>query len=94
MDHRPFLPIWRGAYLSTLQRLTLLRHQLVADLVPHGWHLDLNRAEEVAARLGATENPSFADFFPHGRIEIRKPPLCLEEAPAPLHGERAHAQAS
>jgi NTE family protein len=93
MDHRPFLPIWRGAYLSTLQRLTLLRHQLVADLDPHGLHLDLHRAEEVAARLRATENPSFADFFPRGRIEIRRPPLCLEQTPAPPGGETTLAQA-
>ena len=26
MDHRPYLSIWRGAYLSTLQRIHLLRH--------------------------------------------------------------------
>lgn len=72
MDHRPYLPIWRGAYLSTLQRIHLLRHRMCGDLAAHGLALDLSRAEAVAARLEATETVTFADFFPDGRVAIAK----------------------
>jgi predicted acylesterase/phospholipase RssA len=79
MDHRPFLAIWRGAYLSTLRRLRVVQHRLAGDLAFHGIAVDTRRAEEVAARLERTPEPSFADFFPGGRVRIRRPPLCLEE---------------
>lgn len=72
MDHRPFLAIWKGAYLSTLQRIHLLRHRMCGDLAAHGLALDTSRAEAVAARLETTDSPSFADFFPDGRVAIAK----------------------
>lgn len=75
MDHRPYLEIWRGAYLSTLKRLGHLRHRLQGDLRVHGMKLDLSRAEAVAERLEATVTARFEDFFPDGRIELRRPPL-------------------
>ncbi|MBK9375769.1 MAG: hypothetical protein IPN03_19130 [Holophagales bacterium] len=70
MDHRPFLSIWRGAYLSTLQRIHLLRHRMCGDLATHGLSLDTARAEAVAARLEATTEAKFADFFPDGRVDV------------------------
>jgi predicted acylesterase/phospholipase RssA len=73
MDHRPYLPIWRGAYLSTLQRIQLLRYRMAGDLAVHGIRLDTERAEQVAERLNRTSNPSFADFFPDGRVALREP---------------------
>lgn len=75
MDHRPYLEIWRGAYLSTFKRLSHLRHRLEGDLRVHGVALDLARAESVAARLEASATLSFGDFFPDGRVDIRRPPL-------------------
>lgn len=75
MDHRPFLEIWRGAYLGTLARLQHVAHRLLGDLAAHGMRLDLARAEAVAARLAAASHPTFADFFPDGRVELRRPPL-------------------
>ncbi|MCL4810788.1 MAG: hypothetical protein KJ062_23760, partial [Thermoanaerobaculia bacterium] len=72
MDHRPFLSVWRGAYLSTLQRIHFLRHRMCGDLAAHGLALDLSRAEAVAARLEATPTPAFADFFPDGRVAVAK----------------------
>jgi predicted acylesterase/phospholipase RssA len=81
MDHRPFLEIWRGAYLSTWKRLHQLQHRLAGDLQVHGLGFDLARADAVAARLGAAIAPSFADFFPDGRVAIKRPPL-LKEARA------------
>jgi hypothetical protein len=74
MDHRPYLEIWRGAYLSTLQRLQALRYRLVGDLEGHGIVLDTTRAEEVAARLRATARLTLADFFPDGRVVFAPPP--------------------
>ncbi len=71
MDHRPFLPIWRGAYLSTFQRIQLLQHRLSGDLASHGMALRLDRAREVARRLEASPRAKFSDFFPDGRVEIR-----------------------
>ena len=70
MDHRPYLPIWRGAYLSTLQRIHLLRHRMCGDLAAHGLALDTSRAEAVAARLEATTDATFADFFPDGKVNV------------------------
>ncbi|MCC6522106.1 MAG: patatin-like phospholipase family protein [Polyangiaceae bacterium] len=80
MDHRPYLEIWRGAYLSTLQRLRRLAHRLVGDFQAHGFAIDLARAEAVGAQLLATPAPTFADFFPDRKIAIRRPPLALEAA--------------
>ena len=74
MDHRPYLPIWRGAYLSTLQRIQLLRYRMAGDLAVHGIRLDTSRAEAVAERLQNAPNPTFADFFPDGRVALREPP--------------------
>ena len=75
MDHRPYLEIWRGAYLSTFKRLSHLRHRLEGDLRVHGVRLDLARAGSVAARLEASRSLSFGDFFPDGRVHLRLPPL-------------------
>jgi len=73
MDHRPFLAIWRAAYLSTLQRIEHLKYRMCGDLAVHGVTLDTARAEEVAARLRAADAPTLADFFPNGRVELRLP---------------------
>ena len=72
MDHRPHLPIWRGAYLSTLQRIHLLRHKMSGDLAAHGLVLDTSRAEAIAARLEAATTVRFEDFFPDGKIDVVK----------------------
>jgi predicted acylesterase/phospholipase RssA len=88
MDHRPYLQIWRGAYLSTLQRLEFLCHRLRGDLGSHGILVDLDRAQAVASRLQSTASPTFADFFPDGEVAIKCPPLCVEqraEAGQPAH---------
>lgn len=63
MDHRPWLPIWKAAYLSTLQRFRQLRHRLAGDLREHHWHLDLAPAQQVADRLERSAHLSFADFL-------------------------------
>lgn len=75
MDHRPYLEIWRGAYLSTLNRLQHLHHRLRGDLAFHGVRLDLSRALEVKARLDAASPVRFEDFWPDGKVRIRRPPL-------------------
>lgn len=72
MDHRPYLAIWRAAYLSTLQRIRLLRHRMCGDLAAHGLALDLSRADSVAARLEAAESATFADFFPDGKVAVAR----------------------
>ena len=65
------------------------------DLAFHGLTFDTTRAEAVAERLSATEHPTFADFFPDGRIEIKQLPLCLEapHTPATPAHEEAPSQA-
>ena len=63
MDHRPWLPIWKAAYLSTLQRFRQLRHRLAGDLREHHWTLDLAPAQQVADRLERSTHLSFADFL-------------------------------
>lgn len=83
MDHRPYLEIWRGAYVSTLRRLVHLQHRLEGDLRAHGVELSFDRAREVAARLEAAVSPQLADFFPDGRLALRRPPLVGEAARAP-----------
>jgi predicted acylesterase/phospholipase RssA len=72
MDHRPYYPVWRGAYLSTLQRIRHLRHRMCGDLAAHGLALDLARAEAVGARLEATQEATFADFFPDGKVDVAR----------------------
>ncbi len=72
MDHRPFLAIWKGAYLSTLQRIHHLRHRMCGDLAVHGLALDPTRADAVAARLEASPSVRFSDFFPDGKVAVAK----------------------
>ena len=96
MDHRPYLSVWRGAYLSTLQRLRLLRHRMCGDLAAHGLALDLARAEEVGARLEAVQDAAFEDFFPDRRVEIVKgtrPPRRAGE-PRPLREDEIACRAT
>ncbi len=78
MDHRPYMEIWRGAYLGTLSRIHRLAHRMRGDLAAHGVVLDTARADAVAEQLEATASPTFADFFPDRRVAIRRPPLCRE----------------
>lgn len=82
MDHRPYLEIWRGAYISTWKRLHHLRHRLEGDLRVHGFGLDLARAEAVVGRLEASRTLCFEDFFPDGQVQIRRPPLVGERRSA------------
>jgi predicted acylesterase/phospholipase RssA len=93
MDHRPYLEIWRGAYLSTLARLHHVRHRLEGDLEAHGVRLDLARAEVVASQLKTADPLRFADFYPGGHVELRRPPLIGDTAdgrkPAPRDNRRA-----
>ena len=70
MDHRPFIEIWRGAYLSTLRRIHALGYRMRGDLAFHGIPFDTARADAVAARLVAARTLRFEDFFPDGRIDI------------------------
>ena len=72
MDHRPYLEIWRGAYLSALQRIDQLCHRLRGDLAEHGMLLDTSAAELVAEQLRTTKQLSFADFFPEREVVIEK----------------------
>ncbi|MBW2509220.1 MAG: hypothetical protein JRE81_11360, partial [Deltaproteobacteria bacterium] len=72
MDHRPYLEIWRGAYLSALQRIDQLCHRLRGDLAEQGMLLDTSLAEVVAEQLRTTTKLSFADFFPDREINIDK----------------------
>ena len=78
IDHRPYLQIWRGAYLSTLQRIHRLAHRMRGDFAAYGIPLDTSRAEAIAERLGAVSKPVLADFFVDGRIELREPTLALD----------------
>lgn len=78
MDHRPYMEIWRGAYLSTLQRVHFLSHRMRGDLAAHGLELDTSRADAVAEQLRAVAVATFADFFPDRRVVIAQPPLCRD----------------
>ena len=82
MDHRPYFQIWKGAYLSTLQRIRLLKHRLAGDLAAHGLNLDTTRAEAVARHLESVESPVLADFFPKGKLTIRRRAPKAEGAPS------------
>lgn len=75
MDHRPYLEIWRGSYLSALQRIDQLCHRLRGDLAEHGMLLDTSRAELVAEQLRTTTKLDFEDFFPDRRVDIAKRPF-------------------
>jgi predicted acylesterase/phospholipase RssA len=72
MDHRPYLEIWKGAYLSALQRIEQLCHRLRGDLAEQGMLLDTARANQVAEQLRASKTLSFEDFFPDRTVEIDK----------------------
>jgi hypothetical protein len=85
MDHRPYLEIWRGAYLSTLKRIHALGYRMRGDLAVHGIAFDTARADEVAARLRHQPTPTFADFFPDGKVDLR--------VPAPARGASLRAAA-
>ncbi len=87
MDHRPFLKIWRGAYLSTLNRIQNIGYRLRGDLDKRGIKLDTSRAEMVGEQLRSGARLSLASFFPDGRIDIKTPPLALERR-ADLRGRR------
>jgi NTE family protein len=84
-DHRPYLEIWRGAYLSTVQRLERIGHRLRGDLKRHHIKLDTSRAEAVAGQLRAAKEPQLEDFFIDRKLDIKQPPLCME----PTHPSRA-----
>ncbi|MFO0751251.1 MAG: patatin-like phospholipase family protein [Myxococcota bacterium] len=94
MDHRPYLEIWRGAYLSTWNRLRALEHRLAGDMAAHGMPFDLARANAVAAQLDRVSRPELADFFPDRNIILKRAPLCLEPAPASAAVAAAHSPAA
>ena len=91
MDHRPYLQIWKGAYLSTLQRIHMLRHKMAGDLAVHGLSLGTDRADAVARRLEKALNPKLADFYPDGKVVLEPPPPFVEAA---RPGSRPPAPAS
>ena len=72
MDHRPYLEIWRGSYLSALQRIDQLCHRLRGDLAEHGIRLDATRAEVVADQLRRATALRFEDFFVDRRVDVRR----------------------
>jgi hypothetical protein len=74
MDHRPYLEIWRGAYLGTLRRLHSLGYRLGGDLAFQGIAFDTSRADAVADRLTAARKLRFRDFLPDGRAAERLAP--------------------
>jgi predicted acylesterase/phospholipase RssA len=81
MDHRLYLEIWRGAYISTLRRIHALGYRMRGDLAAHGVEFDTAVAEAIAGRLQETRKPTLADFFPGGRVELRIPePLALRRS--------------
>ncbi|MBK8013000.1 MAG: patatin-like phospholipase family protein [Deltaproteobacteria bacterium] len=96
MDHRPYLEIWRGAYLSTLYHVRRVAHRLTGDAAVHGLTLETSRAETVAERLRAvvTRELRLNDFYPDGRIEIIEPPFCLSLSQPSRAPNRASARAS
>jgi predicted acylesterase/phospholipase RssA len=75
MDHRPYLEIWRGSYLSALQRIDQLCHRLRGDLAEQGMHLDTGLAEVVAEQLRTTNKLCFEDFFPDRQVDIEQRPF-------------------
>ena len=93
MDHRPYLEIWRGSYLSALQRIDQLCHRLRGDLAEQGMHLDTGLAEIVAEQLRTTHKLSFEDFFPNRQVDIEKRPFMRPSQlpPAPASPMLGHA---
>ena len=75
MDHRPYLEIWRGSYLSALQRIDQLCHRLRGDLAEQGMHLDTGLAEVVAEQLRTTSKLCFEDFFPDRQVDLEQRPF-------------------
>ncbi|MCL4813826.1 MAG: patatin-like phospholipase family protein [Vicinamibacteraceae bacterium] len=73
MDHRPYLEIWKGAYLGTLRRLHTLEYRIRGDLAAHGVGFDTARADAIAERLSASESVTYDDFFVDGRVELPVP---------------------
>lgn len=87
MDHRPYMAIWRGAYLSTLKRIERVAQRLRGDLERHGIELNLDRPRAIADRLRARTEPSLADFFPDGKLRIYRPPLAMERRHPPQQAD-------
>lgn len=81
MDHRPYLEIWKGAYLSTFRRIENLQHRMRGDLAAHGIRLELDKAKAVKERLERSKQLKLEDFFPDGRVLIRHPPLSRQQTP-------------
>lgn len=79
MDHRTYMEIWKGAYLSTFRRIQKLHHRMKGDLEAHNIEMDLDRAREVRDRLQSSKKTTLNDFFPDGKIEIRQPPLAQHQ---------------
>jgi NTE family protein len=75
MDHRPYLRIWRGAYLSSLRRIHQLCHRLQGDLAEHGMTIDTSRADTIAEQLRNQAEPKFEDFFLDRQVKIRTRPF-------------------
>jgi NTE family protein len=94
MDHRPYLEIWRGSYLSALQRIDQLCHRLRGDLAEQGMHLDTGMAEIVAEQLRTTTKLSFEDFFPDRQVDIEKRPFMRppQVPPAPAGPMFGHTE--
>jgi predicted acylesterase/phospholipase RssA len=86
MDHRPYLEIWRGSYLSALQRIDQLCHRLRGDLAEQGMHLDTRMAEVVAEQLRTTSKLKFEDFFPDRQVDIKKRPFMRPSQLPPAPG--------
>ena len=88
MDHRPYLEIWRGSYLSALQRIDQLCHRLRGDLAEQGMLLDTAMAEQVADQLRTTSKLCFEDFFPDRQVDIEQRPFMQ---PSQLSTASVHA---
>jgi len=87
MNHRPYLEIWRGAYLGTLKRIQALGYRMQGDFAAHGVVFDPAPAVAVGARLEAARQPTFSDFFVNGKVELYQP-----ETPPPA-GDRKESAA-
>lgn len=75
MDHRPFLEIWRRAYLATWRYLGQIGHRLGGDLAACGIAVDTTKAAIIGRQLETASPLRFADFFVDGKIELQTPPL-------------------
>ena len=79
MDHRPYLQIWKGAYLSSLRRIHQLCHRLQGDLAEHGMTIDTSRADVIAEQLRSSTELEFEDFFVDRVVKIRTRPFTPPE---------------